>query len=81
MTKDPTPYPFYSPRETFAEEIAEIAACPRSHALIVARRDVDEVLAALTRAGQICRVETTPHHNPVLLCLPATLPSNLAPEY
>jgi 4-amino-4-deoxy-L-arabinose transferase-like glycosyltransferase len=81
VTKDPTPYPFYSPLETFAEEIAEIAACPRSHALIVARRDVDEVLSALTQAGQYCRVETLPHFNPVLLCTPATLPTHPVPDH
>lgn len=81
VTKDPTPYPFYSPLETFAEEIAEIAACPRSHALIAPRRDVDEVLAALTRGGQTCRVETPPHHNPVLLCAPTMVPPNPALEH
>lgn len=81
VTKDPTPYPFYSPLETFAAEIAEIAACPRSHALIVARRDVTEALAALTWAGQLCRVEVLPHHNPVLLCQPVTLPPTPAPEH
>jgi len=81
VTKDPTPYPFYSPLETFAEEMAEIAACPRNHALIVAPRDVEEVLSALTRAGQLCRVETLPTFNPVLLCTPATLPAHPVPDH
>jgi 4-amino-4-deoxy-L-arabinose transferase-like glycosyltransferase len=81
VTKDPTPYPFFSPLETFAEEIAEIEACPRSHALIVDRRDLLEVLAALTRAQQRCQVETTPHHNPVLLCEPASPPQRATPVH
>lgn len=75
VTKDPTPYPYYSPLETLDEELAEIASCPLRHALIVSRRDVDEIHAALVRVGQLCSVESSPRHNPVLICEPSEPPS------
>lgn len=68
VTRDPTPYPFYSRLESFDEEVAEVASCPGAHALIVSPRDLQEVLSALVGAGQSCRVATFTRHNPVLFC-------------